>query len=402
MQRRIRKRFFGEIMKITLILLFIGLSFFCKKPLDRIEFNAEKKETKYFAIVVSSVGDSRIIHSDLTEEKAALGSSFGDGDAIIVGSKSKVDVQIGKSSIIRIEPNSKIDFLQIPKSQLNGDETKIQISSGKVFAIVTKENKNDSFEILTPTLVTQVRGTSFIVEVKNSDSSLVKLSQGTLRLTPRIIGLEKLTTTEIESDNGLKKLNGELKKSEIILEKDQQIEIKSNDEILSASSFDKESLQKIITLVGSFTKIKSVDLDLNKNELQEFKTILFVEPKVAMEMARLNDDLSSGKFEDKKAESLEKKRSELDNQVSAKQDIQKAKFNEAIVVKPKKLQSKKEIVKYYERIEKIILADGRVEIGAIINQEDSIIIIHTESGIVRVNKNEIIEVVYDYQTKVKY
>lgn len=104
----------------------------------------------------------------------------------------------------------------------------------------------------------------------------------------------------------------------------------------------------------------------------------------------------------RKQKSLRKKRSVLENQVTSKQDIEKIKFNESIVVEPKRLQSNRDIVKYYERIEKIILINGRTEVGAIINQEDSIMVVHTENGIVRINTNEIVEVVYDYQTKYKF
>ena len=132
------------------------------------------------------------------------------------------------------------------------------------------------------------------------------------------------------------------------------------------------------------------------------KTIVSVDPKVANEMIRLNEELSSGRIDEAKAEELEKKRSVLENQVTSKQDIEKIKFNESIVVEPKRLQSNRDIVKYYERIEKIILINGRTEVGAIINQEDSIMVVHTENGIVRINTNEIVEVVYDYQTKYKF
>ncbi|MBL0263345.1 MAG: hypothetical protein IPQ05_05575 [Leptospiraceae bacterium] len=78
----------------------------------------------------------------------------------------------------------------------------------------------------------------------------------------------------------------------------------------------------------------------------------------------------------------------------------KIKFNESIVVEPN-VYSQIETLKYYERIEKIILINGRTEVGAIINQEDSIMVVHTENGIVRINTNEIVEVVYDLPNQIQ-
>lgn len=386
---------------IFLLTGFVSLTQ-CRKPLDRIETKQEKKDNSLSALVVFSLGDSRIVHADLTEERAMLGSSFKTGDKIITGPKSKVDIQIGEGTAIRLSANTRMEFTQLVQGQGGNSDTKILLNNGKLFAKVNKENKNDTFSLSTPTLVAGVRGTAFILEVKREETATLKVVEGSVSISPRVPFFEKIPLEEIEKNAGLKKINQTLLSSEMVLEKDQQVEAPSNDKVLMNEKLDNRSIKDIIARLTEISSEKPYAAEFTKNEQQEVKTIVSVDPKVANEMIRLNEELSSGRIDEAKAEELEKRRTVLENQVSNKQEAEKIKFNESIVVEPKKLQSNRDIVKYYERIEKIILINGRTEVGAIINQEDSIMVVHTENGIVRINTNEIVEVVYDYQTKYKF
>ncbi len=390
--------------KLSIVLLLTSLFFLseCRKPTDRIEGKLDRKDNSLSALVVFSVGDSRIIHADLTEEKAVLGSAFKTGDKILTGAKSKVDIQIGKSSAVRLGANTTLEFTGLANSVNGNLDSKLSITTGKIFANISKENKNDSFSISTPTLVAGVRGTSFLIDIKKDEFAMIKVVDGSVAVSPRIPSFEKIPLEELEKNAGLKKIYQSLLGSEVVLEKEQQIELLADDQILLTEKFDTRSIKEIIQRLTDITAEKPVPADFTKTEQQELKTIVFVDPKVATEMIRLNEELSSGRIDEAKAEELEKKRNTLENQVTSKQEVEKVKFNESIVVEPKRLQSNRDIVKYYERIEKIILVNGRTEIGAIINQEDSIMIVHTENGIIRINTNEIVEVVYDFQTKGKF
>ena len=146
--------------------------------------------------------------------------------------------------------------------------------------------------------------------------------------------------------------------SEVVLDKDQQIELPASDKILLSEKLDTRSIKEILAKLIETTSEKQKLAEFTKNEQQEIKTIVSVDPKIANEMIRLNEELSSGRIDESKAEELEKKRAELESQVTAKQEVEKVKFNESIVVEPKRLESNRDILKYYERIEKIILVNG--------------------------------------------
>ena len=392
------------MIKLSFVFFLTSLFFFanCRKPIDRIETKQERKENAVSALVVFSVGDSRIVHADLTEEKAVLGSAFKTGDRILTGPKSKVDIQIGKSSAIRLGANSNLEFTQLLNNVNGNSETRMLLNSGKIFATVTKENKNDSFNLSSPTMVAGVRGTAFILDIKKDQIAVIKVVEGSVSVSPRVPSFEKIPLEELEKNAVLKKLYQTLQSAEVVLEKDQQIQLPAKDELLLSDRLDNRSIKEILGRLSEISSEKAEPAELTKTEQQEIKTIVSVDPKVANEMILLNEELSSGRIDETKAEELEKKRNALESQVTSKQEVEKVKFNESIVVEPKRLQSNKDIVKYYERIEKIILVNGRVEIGAIINQEDSIMVVHTENGIIRINTNDIVEVVYDYQTKGKF
>ncbi len=119
-------------------------------------------------------------------------------------------------------------------------------------------------------------------------------------------------------------------------------------------------------------------------------------------MVALNQKSNSSDSEEKLAE-VERKKKEIEEMLASKQEEKKKAFESSIAQKPKELSKNKDIVSYYERIEKIVLADGKTEIvGAIINQEDNMMIVHTEQGIKRIKLDDIDVVIYDYQTKTKF
>lgn len=390
---------FKKILALVLIVLF---SVSCNKPKDKIIARDEKKEATLTAVVVFSVGESRITHADATEERAVLGASFKSGDKITTGPKSRVDIQLGDKSAIRITSNSSMEFSQLLKTQGGSNETKLFFTKGKLYVNVNKENKNDSFTVSTPTLVAGVRGTAFTIEIDKDEDATVKVVDGSVAVSPRVPSFEKVSPADIDKNAGLKKLNQALQSSEVILEKDQQILLPANEKVLAANKLDTRSVNDMIAYLGTSNEGRIEAAELTKNEQQELKTIISVDPKVAQEMIRLNEELSSGRLDEAKAEELENRRATLESQVLSKQEVEKNKFNEQIVVEPRRLRSNKEIIRYYERIEKIVLITGKTEIGAIINQEDNIMIVHTEDGIVRINTAEVLTVEYDYQTKYKF
>ncbi|EMY71915.1 sigma factor regulatory protein, FecR/PupR family [Leptospira vanthielii serovar Holland str. Waz Holland = ATCC 700522] len=383
-----------------LALLFTGLTV-CKKP-DAEVSEAPKKAADLSAVVVFAVGDSKIQHADQTEEKAQLGALLKSGDNVVTGDNGKVDIQFADGSSIRISPKSAIDFAKLSQDNSGTTDTQIALVSGKVFAKVNKAKKEDNFTVVTPTAIAGVRGTSFIVEAAEGKPAKVKVVEGAVAFAPRVPALEKLSSEEISGNADLKKLQESLAKAEVILEKDQA-------STQSAKSADLAKSADIQTLdlnkafkTSEKEKLVVESAKLTKNEEQEIKTIVTVDKQTAQEITRLSESAQTEKLDELKKQEIDAKRHVIEQDVAKRQEEEKKKFEDSLANQPKEFKSKKDIVNYYERIEKIVLVDGKTVIGAIINQENGQLIVHTENGIKRIDMDNVEEVIYDLQQKSKF
>ncbi|EKR66490.1 MULTISPECIES: lipoprotein LipL45 [Leptospira] len=386
-----------KLLIVSSIVLAIGVlvSNACKKP-ESSKAAATGKENSPSAVVVFSVGEAKILHTDLTEERATLGASLKAGDKVSTKDKSKVDIQFADGSAVRISENSVIDFDALTINSKGNSDTRLALVSGKVFAKVNKASKEDQFSIVTPTAIAGVRGTSFIVDRSTSDKAVVKVLDGAVAVAPRVALLEGLSEEEIAKNENLKKIQQSVASSEVILEKNQASVLKADDKSLDVKDSSKISEKNI---AGVVKKLDSSGI--SKKEEEEIRTIVTVDKETTEKMVHINEE-SSGKIDEQKAASLEAERKKLESEIATRQEEEVKKFKQILVSAPKELKSSKDIVNYYERIEKIIMTDGSSMIGAIVDQQGSTMIVHTEQGIKKINQADVQEVIYDFQTKAKF
>lgn len=387
-----------HIFTATLALAIVATA--CKKPESGLGLDSSK-DSSLSAVVVFSVGESKIEHSDGTVEKAKLGVTVKTGDRIETGVKGKVDLQFPSGSSIRIAPGTTLDFARLAMNTEGGSDSQVALSSGKVFADVKKTKKTDSFSVVTPTAIAGVRGTSFIVENNaKTGKAKVKVLEGSVATAPRIPALDKLSAEQIDANEDLKKLRDSIQEVEIVLEKGQESSISSNDKKLAVENIDTLDIQEATVTIGK-KKANIEPARFTKSEEQELKTIVKVDEKTAKEMVDLNNQSASTDDATKLAE-IEKKKKGIEEKLATKQEAKKKEFETSIAKEPKPLKDNREIVSYYERIEKITMVDGSSVVGAIVNQEDDVMIVHTEQGIKRIKLDDINEVIYDYQTKTRF
>lgn len=390
-----------KLLIVSSIALIAGILVFsaCKKPTENSQAATTGKENSPSAVVVFSVGEAKILHTDLTEEKATLGASLKTGDKVTTKEKSKVDIQFADGSAIRISENSVIDFDALSINSKGNSDTRLALVSGKVFAKVNKASKDDQFSVVTPTAIAGVRGTSFIVERSKSDKATVKVLDGAVAVAPRVAALEGLSDEEIAKNEDLKKIQQSLASSEIVLEKNQASVMKADDKSLDIKDTSKigSNVEKNISGV-----VKKLDNSgISKKDEEELRTIVTVDKETSEKMVRINEE-SSGKVDEQKAAALESERKKLESEVASRQEEEAKKFKQVLISAPKELKSSKDIVNYYERIEKIVMTDGSSLIGAIVDQQGSTMIVHTEQGIKKINQADVQEVIYDFQTKAKF
>jgi hypothetical protein len=112
-----------------------------------------------------------------------VGSHLREGDTVKVGEKSTAIIALSDSSKLKLNAISEVR-LHLPTSK--NSKTWIDLVTGAVFAHVNRQ-KDEHFEIRTPTAVAGVRGTEFFVAYsvggKEEENSWMCVHEGSVAIT---------------------------------------------------------------------------------------------------------------------------------------------------------------------------------------------------------------------------
>lgn len=130
-----------------------GISFFLFAP----DLGAAEAGAKATAEIISMEGSVQVLSPPATEWAGAQkGMALAQGDQVLTGPKSTCELALGggEKSIIRLTPDSKTTLTSL-------DPIKIDLQSGKLFALVRGLKKGSAFQVSAPTAVASARGTGF-------------------------------------------------------------------------------------------------------------------------------------------------------------------------------------------------------------------------------------------------
>ncbi|MGZ5495207.1 MAG: DUF6600 domain-containing protein [Candidatus Aminicenantales bacterium] len=147
--------------------------------------------------------------SDLGYEEAALNMPISEGDRIGT-SEGRLEVLFGKGNYIRLDNDTKVDILNLPK--LDDDIARIRVWSGNVFLVVSTLKKEKGIELHT------------------ADSSFYVLDRGVYRVDVR-----ENRDTEMQVYQGLIEVAGE--EGSTLLKASQKLEISEGRFTAKPSSF---------------------------------------------------------------------------------------------------------------------------------------------------------------------
>ena len=121
-----------------------------------------------------------VVRKDATvKQSLKVGDSLYDGDKLIVLHGNTVQLSFDREAknVMQIEGDTEL--------QISGAKpTNIDMSSGKIFAVLNKKGPESLFRVSTPTAVAAVRGTQFQVNVAGQQSNILTY-QGSVRVSSR-------------------------------------------------------------------------------------------------------------------------------------------------------------------------------------------------------------------------
>lgn len=116
-------------------------------------------------------------------------------DIIKTLKNSSCEIFFTDLAITLLEENTKLTLKTISKTQ-NNKQANYFLNTGKALSSINKLNKNDSFNVQTPSAIAGVRGTEFLVDADN-DASEVAVYDGDVDVTAlskdgKVLGKQKI------------------------------------------------------------------------------------------------------------------------------------------------------------------------------------------------------------------
>ena len=298
-----------------------------------------------------------------------------------------------------MEPNTSIEFLDLNKDAKGQVTTAIFLKRGKLFAGIEAKDK-DSYSISTGTAVLASLGGYFSIEIVNGQDTMIRNLEGKTSVQPYIDAFKTSEPSEVLSVSDKNKIDKLLSSKKISITEEQEVFVSFPDVVLDAiNNLSKETFSVLVKNLEGYS-LQSKPAGFTKQQEQQLKTLTKIPAEKTLRLMQINEELSLSTTNEEQVVRLETEKKQIQQEIFSYHEKQKEDFKATLVNKPKKLFTKKEIIKYYERVERISLINGKIEIGSIIDQiGTSLIIVHTESGVKRIPMETVIEVIYDFKAK---
>ncbi|MBI3396484.1 MAG: FecR domain-containing protein [Spirochaetia bacterium] len=377
----------------TGLVVFMGMAglTFCGKP------TAEQSKSM---VVVYTSGEAKLVRAG-QEMPLQVGMIVKEDDTIKTTDHGTVDLQSRSGSAVRIS-----EFTTVTVSKLAGgdsNDTKISMKHGGLLASVKKGSSKENFSVVTPTAIAGVRGTTFRVEV-GADPEVaprVKVLDGKVAMAPRIAALDNVSKEQIAASPDLQKL-ASIEKKEVVLDnqtegtldpKVQQQVKAANTAMESAVKAEpaklEQAAQQAAKATEELSKTDSKPAVEKKEAAVTGQDLIDKATLVAVDVEVLDKVLKTGGTTTPASSNLV---DELKQKREAKQEqVMKVIQEEA---SKKKLTSDKEIEQYYNKLETVVLKDGTKHVGAVIAQTGNILMVHTTTGVMQIEKGKVSEIQY--------
>ncbi|MDD5066366.1 MAG: FecR family protein [bacterium] len=286
-----------------------------------------KKSGPDFGFITFYYGDIKVVQSGDTV-KPKLKMLLKSGDSVRTYQKARLDLQIKDVGVVRINENSYVELDRVLKEAK--DKVNMELNKGQVLCKLMKLNKAQDFEVLTPTAVVGVRGTTFLVDASEKKKSEVAVADGSVEVASKddpdkkSVVKQDETASVDKSTGGLNIIKG------IKLDNLKELNAIKNVEILkNVDKIDVSSLKNM-----SFKNLKNLNIKDLKGLGDEFKSLIPSKGKKSGE--------SSGKVE-----GTQKKIEETKVQIEEKKEVVEKKVEE---VKKTEEKAKEEIDKTKKKL----------------------------------------------------
>ncbi len=335
------------------------LLFFFSFCIGKSKLTDIEEKNLRFGIVIFISGQPKKVFPDGTEINLVPGMTFSKGDTLVTPYKARVDVQFYNGYHFRIISHSSLSLESFIFDSSGLWKICLVLNKGKIFLEKASDiSTQDSVETKVSTMVFSGLGNQYILE-KKKDSILLKVTDGDVLISQ----FQNAKVNQLQS-----------------IKQGFESEMKFISRSDNAEIYDLE-----IRKTNYTHKDKFESLALTSIKDEQWKKLAL---KIEQRKTFFGNLLDNGLYRDAGLISL----SLGENQVY-KTKI----FAKDYLKNVKTFANTKDMKSYYQRWERLKLADGSFVEGALILRDNGILWIHTESGVRTFNETDVKEFEHEYQ-----
>ena len=233
--------------------------------------NCNDKEVDFNpkAIVIVRMGDVRAGGRVLS-----LSDEISDKDVVTVGAKSVCDLQILESDSLVVVRLKEYSRFKLSGKQIGSKkETNFILEVGNAMINVSKLEKNDGINAVSPVATAGVRGTKYDVSVSQNGTTKINVIEGSVAMKVHIPEMDKYSKADIKKSKALSTLNDSLESKEVVVEKGHSSEMPKGvgAKIFKESGLEEAAKKNKPEDLDKNVDIKALDEKIEKVENEELK-----------------------------------------------------------------------------------------------------------------------------------
>ncbi len=175
---------------LTTVLLAAIFAVSCTQKSEKIEQSALPVS---MAAVTFIAGTMTLERGTEGTVKPEVGQKLYQDDILVTGENSSADIAVKDFGIIKLGASTRITL-----AELKDTAASIRMDQGEMVSLITRKDKSQNYNVVTPTAVAGVRGTIFFTSVKGDQATTFGVVQGSIAVQKHGEGEEYILTEDTE------------------------------------------------------------------------------------------------------------------------------------------------------------------------------------------------------------
>jgi hypothetical protein len=261
---------------LNVLVLFFLLVVSCKE-----KTGSGKEPTKQGNKAVETKNDIRAVILFVLGKVTLGDTKLKSGDIIDINGNiqtdknSFCDLQVKMKDtniVVRLKANSNFSLQSL--QALDTVKYKVLLNKGSALFNISALKQNEQFNVFTPVSVVAVRGTQFLVTVKEDSTSQVKVVEGKVANKIHIPEVELLKETVLKEGDAAENIFKSITETETVIGKDEEVDVSKKEMDAIIASAQLEEIRKDLTVKDSVDNFQEENREKLRKALEAYQAKL--------------------------------------------------------------------------------------------------------------------------------